>query len=146
MERTRDIMTDNVRVIHPEATLLEAAQLMRNLDTGAVPVCDGTKLKGMVTDRDIVVRALSEGKDPRSTKVSDVMTAPVVYCYDDQQVQEAINLMESKQIRRLPVLNRDKKLVGIVSLGDVAVKGHNDILLAEAITRVSEPFPVDIAE
>jgi CBS domain-containing protein len=111
---------------------------MRVFDTGSLPICDGKKVLGMLTDRDIVIRAVAKGLHPDQTMVSDVMTEEVVYLFDDQDVSEAARLMEDRQIRRLLVLNRDKELVGIVSLGDLSqytehkVSGH-------VLEQVSEP-------
>jgi CBS domain-containing protein len=139
----REVMTPHVEVIHPDATLREAAQKMKSLDVGPIPVCDGDRLQGMLTDRDITVRATAEGRDPNSTRVRDVMTPDVVYCFEDQDVQDAARLMEERQLRRLVVLNRDKRLVGIVSLGDLAVQTDDEELggeeLSETLSGVSMP-------
>ena len=135
----KEIMTRDVEVVHPDATLQEAARKMRDLDVGPIPVSDGTRLQGMVTDRDIAIRAVAEGRDPASTKVSEVMTPEIVYCFEDQDVDDAVRIMEEKQIRRLLVLNHDKDLVGIVSLGDLAVEGRNRGLTGEALEHISEP-------
>ncbi len=135
----KDVMTKGVEVIHPGAMLQEAAQHMRRLDVGPLPVCDGERLVGMLTDRDITVRAVAEGRDPRTTKVQDVMTCEVVYVFEDQDVAEAARLMEEHQIRRVVVLNRDKQLVGIVSWGDVAVYTGNERQAGKTLERVSEP-------
>jgi CBS domain-containing protein len=118
----KEVMTRGVDVVPPEALLQEAAQKMKQLEVGPLPVCDGERLVGLLTDRDITVRAVAEGCDPTTTKVRDVMTPEVLYCFEDQEVQEAAKLMEERQIRRLPILNRNKWLVGIVSLGDLAVR------------------------
>src|SRR4051812_15542234 len=122
MKKLNEIMTQDVQVIPPTCTVSEAAQKMKELDSGALPVCDGNKLVGMVTDRDITIRAVAAGLDPSQIPVTDVMTRPITYCFDDQDVEEAVRLMEVRKIRRLVVLNRDKKLVGVLSLGDIAVK------------------------
>jgi CBS domain-containing protein len=135
----KDIMTHGVEVIHPDATLQQAAQQMRGLDVGPLPVCDGERLVGMLTDRDITVRATAEGRDPKTAKVQDVMTCEAIYAFEDQDVTEAARLMKEHQIRRLVVLNRDKQLVGIVSLGDLAVHTDNRRLAGEVVERVSEP-------
>jgi CBS domain-containing protein len=135
----QDIMTRDVEVIHPDATIQEAARQMRGLDLGPLPVCDGDRLVGMLTDRDITVRATAEGRDPKTTKVREVMTCEVLYAFEDQGVTEAARLMEEHQIRRLVILNRDKRLVGIVSLGDVAVHTDNERLAGEVVERMSEP-------
>src|SRR5262252_10384553 len=121
----KEIMTPGVEVIAPEATIREAAEKMRHLDIGPLPVCDGERLVGMLTDRDITVRAVADGRDPVTTQVREVMTSDIVYGFDDQDVQDAARLMEQYQIRRLPVLNRSKDLVGIVALGDLAVHPGN---------------------
>jgi CBS domain-containing protein len=135
----REIMTPRVEVIHPDATIEEAAEKMKRLDVGPLPVCDGERLLGMITDRDITVRATSEGRDPRTTRVRDIMTGEVFYAFDDQDVREAAEIMQRAQIRRLPIVNRDKRLVGIVSLGDVAVQTGDEELAGEVLEDVSEP-------
>jgi CBS domain-containing protein len=112
---------------------------MKELNVGSLPVCDGERLLGMITDRDITVRATAEGKNPTEIPVSDMMSSGITYCFEDQPVSEAAQIMEEKQIRRLPILNRQKKLVGIVSLGDLAVDGGNKQLVGEAITEISQP-------
>lgn len=134
-----DIMTRKVEVVHPDSTLQEAAEKMRTLDVGMMPVCDGERLVGMLTDRDITVRATAEGYDPTKTKVRETMTPEVTYCFEDQTVQEAAKLMEEKQIRRLPILSRDKRLIGIVSLGDLAVDTGKDKLVGQTLSEISEP-------
>jgi CBS domain-containing protein len=133
------IMTRNVEIISPNTPLREAAQKMRDLDVGSLPVCDGQRLQGMLTDRDITIRATAEGHNPDTTRAADVMTAEIFYCYDDQDIKEAAKVMEDKQIRRLPIVNRDKMLVGIVSLGDLAVDGGKRKLAGGALTEISRP-------
>lgn len=134
----RDIMTANLEVISPFTPLQEAAEKMRVFDTGALPICDEKKVLGMLTDRDIVVRAVAKGMHPEQTMVSDVMTEAVVYLYEDQDVSEAAKLMEDRQIRRLLVLNRDQELAGIVSLGDLSQ--HTEAQVAgHVLEQVSEP-------
>jgi CBS domain-containing protein len=133
------IMTHNVETIHPNDPIREAAQKMKSLDVGSLPVCDNRKVLGMVTDRDITIRTVAEGRDPNSTKVSDAMTPDLVFCYDDQEVEDAARMMEKHQIRRLPIMSRNNELVGIVSLGDVAVKGRDDKLSGEALEEISVP-------
>ena len=118
----KEIMTTDVEVVRPENSVTEAAKKMRSLDVGALPVCDGRRLLGMVTDRDITIRATAEARDPNNTLVRDCMSSDVIYCFEDQNVQEAERLMQEKQIRRLPVLTREKQLAGIVALGDLATK------------------------
>jgi CBS domain-containing protein len=136
----KEIMTGNVTCIRPDTLLEEAARKMRDLNVGPLPICgDDDRLAGIVTDRDITVRAVAEGKNPRTTRVREIMTPGVVYCFEDQDVTEAARLMEEKKIRRLVVLNRSKRLVGIVSLGDLAIDTHDQRLAGEALEAVSEP-------
>jgi CBS domain-containing protein len=136
----KDVMTPNPECIRPDATLQEAACKMRDLDVGPLPVRgDDDRLAGMITDRDIAVRAVAEGKDPKTTPVREVMTEDVVFGFEDQDVADAARVMEQKQIRRLVVLNRDKRLVGIVSLGDLAVETGARPTAGEVLREVSEP-------
>jgi CBS domain-containing protein len=135
----KEIMTREVTVVPPDATVWDAAEKMKQLDVGSLPVCDGERLLGMITDRDITVRATAEARDPATTCVRDVMTEQVFWCFDDQSIEEAAETMERAQIRRLPIVNRDKRLVGIVSLGDLAVDTGEEELKAEILESVSEP-------
>jgi CBS domain-containing protein len=138
--QVKDIMTSNVECTQPSATLREAARMMRDLDVGPLPVCgDNDRLAGMITDRDITVRGVAEGKDPDATLVRDVMTPSIVYCFEDQDISDAAHMMEQNQIRRLVVLNRDKRLVGILSLGDLAVDTGDEQLAGHTLEAVSEP-------
>ena len=138
--QVKEVMTRGVECTRPDASLQEAARKMRDLDVGPLPVCgDNDRLVGMLTDRDITIRAVAEGQDPKTARVQDVMTPDITYCFEDQDLTEASRLMEQNQIRRLVVLNRDKRLVGIVSLGDLAVKTGNERLSGEALEQVSEP-------
>jgi CBS domain-containing protein len=134
----KDLMSREVEVIHPNATIAEAAQRMEALDVGPLPVCDGERLIGMLTDRDITVRATAAGQDPKTTPVRDVMTPEVLYCFEDQDAEEAATLMEDHQIRRLPVLNREHRLVGIVTLGDLALE-LDRATSGEVLEQVSRP-------
>jgi CBS domain-containing protein len=111
---------------------------MKTLDVGSLPVCDNDRLVGLITDRDIAVRAVAEGCDPRTTTVQNVMTPDVLYCFEDQVVQEAAQLMSEQQVRRV-VLNRDKRLVGIVSLSDLAVDAGDEKLAGMTLEQVSLP-------
>src|SRR5262245_61923614 len=117
--KIRDVMTENVRTIGPEVSLREAAELLASLDTGILPVEEGDRLIGMVTDRDIVIRGVAKGCSP-DAKVREVMSKNVKYAFDDDDVEEVTSNMAEIQVRRLPVVNRDKRLVGIVSLADIA--------------------------
>ena len=136
--KINQIMTHNVEVIEPTGVLQEAAQKMERLNVGSLPVCNGQRLVGMITDRDITVRSVAQGQNPTQTQVSAVMTPELIYCYDDQDVKEAAELMERHQIRRLPIINRDKNLVGIVALGDLAVDASTRHS-GEILEKVSEP-------
>jgi CBS domain-containing protein len=136
-------MTPDVMCVPPDATLMEAACLMRSLDVGPLPVCEGEHLLGMVTDRDITVRATAEGRDPRATHVGDVMTTQVVCCRESDDVRKAARLMQTAQLRRLLVINDAGRLVGIVSLGDLAVQTGDDKLAGQTLERVSEPTEPD---
>jgi CBS domain-containing protein len=138
--RLGEVMTRDVEVIGSNAPLKEAAAKMETLDVGLIPVCDGDELKGTLTDRDITVRATAKGRNPSKTKVSDIMSKEeIAYCFEDQEIEEAMSLMEARQIRRLPILNREKRLVGIVSLGDLAVHTGQNELLGETLKEVSRP-------
>ncbi|WP_373046807.1 CBS domain-containing protein [Vulgatibacter sp.] len=135
----KEIMTRNVQVIAPDATARDAARMMKNLDVGGIPVCDGDRLRGFVTDRDIVVRAVAEGQDPSSCTVADVMTDKIIWCYEDSDVEEAGRIMQENKVRRLAVVDRNKRLVGILSLGDLAVEGEDEDFAGEVLETVSEP-------
>src|SRR5215475_7487963 len=134
-----EVMTRHVEVIDCNSPLREAAGKMKSLDVGLIPVCDGDKLRGTITDRDIAVRGVAEGYDPSKTKVADIMSADLAYCYEDDEIDAALNLMEKRQIRRLPVLSREKHLVGIVSLGDLAVHTGKKARVGETLGEVSQP-------
>jgi len=137
MTSVSEIMTTNVEVIAPEESLQTAALLMQDLDVGALPVCSGKRLLGMVTDRDITVRGVAAGLAPREACVSDVMTEEAQWCQEDDDTREVMRLMADAQIRRMPVVNRDCELVGIVSVGDLAVR--QDELIDETVRHISEP-------
>jgi len=133
-----EVMTPDVVSVGPEATLMEAAQAMKDLDVGPLPICDGDRLLGMITDRDITVRATAKGLDPRNTEVRHVMTPEVVYCREGDDVREAARQMQDSQLRRLLVVSPEGRLVGIVSLGDLALQGQ-DKLTGQTLEKVSEP-------
>ena len=137
MKRISEVMSKNVVCLNPGASLQEVAAKMKGLDCGVIPVCDGDRLTGMVTDRDIVVKAVAEGKDIRTATAAEVMSAGVVWCYESQDIEEAARLMEVKQIRRLVVLDENKRLVGILSLGDISTRG-SEHLSGEILEKVSE--------
>jgi len=135
--KVSELMTPEVEVIRPEDTLHTAAQMMADLDVGALPVGEKDRLVGMISDRDITVRAVANGRDPDKTLVRDAMSEQIRYCFEDDDTAEVANKMGQWQIRRLPVLNRDKRLVGIVSLGDLAIGGAAEEG-KEALKEISE--------
>ena len=139
MKKLKDVMTRDVEVISPEATIREAAAKMKALDVGPLPVCDGRRVLGLLTDRDLTVRATAEGRDPNTTRVREVMTAEVIAADEDDDVKDAAKIMQTEQIRRLLVLDRDKQLVGIVSLGDLAIEAGDDKLIGQTLEEISEP-------
>jgi CBS domain-containing protein len=140
--KVKEIMTTDVEVTHPDETLQTAARKMRERDIGLLPVTDGDQLTGMLSDRDIILRATAEGMDPKATLGRDLMTSPVITCYADDDVRDAALVMEKNQIRRLAVLDRkEQKLVGIVSLSDIAMTG-NYKLSGEVLQHVSEAVEV----
>jgi CBS domain-containing protein len=137
--QVKDVMTKGVEVIRPDDTLQDAARMMKLLDIGPLPVCDGEKVVGMLTDRDITIRATAEGLDPKQTRVRDAMSTDVATVTEDQDIKEAAELMQSKQIRRLLVLNLDKRLVGMLSLGDLARHVTDPNLTGVTLEEVSTP-------
>ncbi len=140
MARISEVMTRGVQVVRPDETLQRAAQLMDELNVGALPVCDGDALVGMITDRDITVRATAVGMQPSEHRVHEVMTEQTRWCTEDQSTEEVMKQMGDVQIRRLPVLDESKRIIGIVSLGDLAIRQgeHTDELLRE-VSWPSEP-------
>ena len=135
--KVKQAMTSEVRVASPDQTIREAAQLMAELDAGALPVAENDRLVGMITDRDIAVRAVAEGL-PADTPISEIMSNEVLYCYEDQQLDDVARNMGQVQVRRLPVVNRDKRLVGIVSFADLA-RTEQPTTVGRAVSHVSEP-------
>ena len=136
MQTVSDVMTRGVLTLSPTDTLTAAAQAMQELDVGSIPVCDGVRLVGMVTDRDIVVRGVAQERV--NVSLQDVMSEGLLYCHEDDTVPSAMESMRRQQVRRLPVVDKDKRLVGIVTLGDVATKGDEDDA-GDALRGISEP-------
>ena len=134
--RVSDAMTRNVRVCHPRHSICEAARMMAELDCGVLPVGDQDRLVGMITDRDIAIRAVAQHKSP-DTPVREAMSNEVKYCFEDQHVEQVAKNMRDLRVRRLPVLNREKRLVGILSLGNLAASEPR--AAAEAVSGVSRP-------
>lgn len=136
--KVEDVMHKGASCVQPDAPIKEIAALMKKDDIGSVLVCENDRLAGVITDRDLVLRLLGEGSDPSMKTARDVMTKGVVYCRTDQPIEDAIHLMENKAIRRLPVINEDKRLVGMLSLGDVAHHTGQE-LTGELVQAVATP-------
>ena len=142
--QVQEFMTRSVETVSPRHAIGDAARRMDELNVGALPVCDGQELVGIVTDRDLTVRATAAGKGPDDCRVGDVMTAEIDWCFEDDALEEATAKMKARQIRRLPVMNSERKLVGMLSLGDLATSdGEGERAAAEALKRISEPSEPD---
>ena len=138
MQQLKELMSRDVKVIDPGMSILEAAKKMRDGDFGMLPVGEDDRMIGTISDRDIVIRAIAEGMDT-NTKVRDVMTKGIAWAYEDETVEQAARIMSERQVRRLPVVDRDKRLVGIVALGDFAVDSSEIRPAAEALAEISKP-------
>jgi len=138
MRQLKDLMSRNVHVIDPDMTIEDAAKRMRDGDFGMLPVGENDRMIGTISDRDIAIRGVAERKDA-GTRVRDVMSQGVTWVYEDNSVEEAVVLMSEHQVRRLPVLDRNKRLVGIVALGDLAVEHSSARPAAEALAQISKP-------
>jgi CBS domain-containing protein len=136
MRKISEVMTSDVKVVRPDESLQRAATLMADEDVGAIPVCDGERLQGMITDRDIAIRAVARGLDTE-TPVSEVMTEDLVWCNEDDDTLEVLGRMADRQIRRIPVIDANRKLVGIVALGDLAIEDEENV--DEALREISLP-------
>jgi CBS domain-containing protein len=136
--KVREVMTADVYTCRPDDSIVQIAELMRDEDIGAVPVVEEDKLIGIVTDRDIVVRGLADSKDPVAATARAVMTGTLLYCFDDQSVEEALDNMGAQQVRRLPVVDRDKRLVGVVSIGDLCAAAAPE-RAGESLSQISQP-------
>ncbi len=132
-----EVMTRDVQVARPDDTIQSVAQTMAQSDVGAVPVCDGQKLQGMVTDRDITIRAVAQGLGS-DAPIRQVMTGNLEYLYADDDLDHAADKMASSQIRRLPVVDQDQQLVGIISLGDLS-REHKEKVVGRTLEEISEP-------
>lgn len=135
--KVREAMTRDVRVANPDQSIREAAQMMVDLDAGALPVGAEDRLIGMITDRDIAIRGVAKGRTP-DTPVRDVMTADVKYCFEDEEIEKVARNMADIQVRRLPVVNREKRLVGIIAIADLAANEDLEVVGA-AVSGISEP-------
>lgn len=138
MQQLKDLMSRDVKVISPDMTIGEAAKTMRDGDFGMMPVGENDRMIGTISDRDIAIRAVAEGKDA-GTKVRDVMSEGIAWVYEDDSVEQAATIMSKRQVRRLPVVDRDKRLVGIVALGDFAVESSEIQPAAQALSEISKP-------
>lgn len=144
MTTVADVMTRGVRTMAPSDTVVRAAQAMDELNVGVIPVCDGPKLVGVVTDRDIVVRGVAQEQDPRTLRLADVMSTNVRCAREDEDVDEVLHEMADSQIRRMPVVDGQQQLVGIVSLGDIAAKVvDDDEDVAGSLGEISMPAAPD---
>ena len=135
--KVSEAMTRDVRVANPDQSIREAAQMMVELDAGALPVGAEDRLIGMITDRDIAIRGVAKGRTP-DTPVRDVMTADVKYCFEDEEIENVARNMADIQVRRLPVVNREKRLVGIIAIADLAANEDMEVVGA-AVSGISEP-------
>lgn len=136
--RVREVMSKKPEFLPPTASLKEAALKMLELDCGFIPIGENDKLIGAVTDRDIVLRTLAKGKDPNKTTLKDVMSERIEFCFEEDDLNKAIKHMKDKQIHRLVVLNKDKRMTGILALGDLVRESHNDELCAKAVEGILE--------
>ena len=138
MQQLKDLMSRDVKVISPDMTIGEAAKKMRDGGFGMMPVGKNDRMIGTISDRDIAIRAVAEGKGA-GTRVRDVMSEGIAWAYEDESVEEAATIMSKRQVRRLPVVDRDKRLVGIVALGDFAVESSEIRSAAQALSEISKP-------
>ncbi len=141
MKKLKDVMSREVQVISPDATIMDAAGQMQRGNFGMMPVGENDRMIGAISDRDIATRAVAVGMDAH-TKVRAIMSDRIYWAYENDSIDDAAELMGEKQIRRLPVVNADKRLVGIVALGDLAVEGLDVEAAGEALTEISKPQPV----
>jgi CBS domain-containing protein len=136
--KVNELMTREVRTVTPDHSLQDAARLMSMIDAGFLPVADDDHLVGTITDRDIAIRAVAEGKGPE-TPVRDIMTRDVKYCFEDEDMEDVVQNMGNIQVRRLPVVDRNKRLVGVLSLGDMAIDSVSADAAETALSGISQP-------
>lgn len=136
--KVQEIMTRHVECIDPETPIAKAAEKMRDLDIGFLPICENERLAGTVTDRDITIRSVAQGRDPRLAPVREIMSQDVFYCYEDDDVEHVGQQMQEKEVRRMLILNRDKKLAGVVSIGDLAKASGEKELAGETLGHITE--------
>ena len=137
----RDVMTPDPECVSEKDSIRDVARIMKEKDTGVVPVVDGRKIIGLITDRDIVVRGLAEGKNLESVRVNELMTRSVRSAREDASVNDALELMSNAEVRRVAVVNNKDEIVGIVSLGDIASQGNQDGKIGKAVEEISEAPP-----
>lgn len=130
-------MTRDVQTLPPEATIKQAAESMKAADIGAIPICEEGRLLGMITDRDIAIRGVAEGRHPEETKASEIMSRDVIACREDQTIEEVARLMQEIQIRRLPVVDAEQRVIGIVSLDDLATRAGEHGLSGKTLEEVA---------
>lgn len=135
--KAKEVMSTNPEYFSPDDTLKKAAEIMRDNDFGFLPIGENDRLIGAVTDRDIVIRAVADGKNPNTT-LREVMTDKIQYCFESDPIEDVAKKMGDLQLRRMVVLNKDKRIAGIISLGDIATKTHNEQLSGQVTTAVSE--------
>ncbi|HEY8131036.1 MAG TPA: CBS domain-containing protein [Thermoanaerobaculia bacterium] len=140
-QNVKDFMTPDPTTVSEKDSIRDVARIMARQDTGVVPVVDGKKVIGMITDRDIVVRLVAEGKDPSNALVNEAMTKSVSAVKEDTPVNEALQMMSKQQVRRLPVVNKNNELVGIVSIGDIASRTNEDTKVGKTVEKISEAPP-----
>jgi CBS domain-containing protein len=143
MRELKDLMSRDVQVVNPDMTIGDAARKMRDGDFGMMPVGENDRMIGAITDRDIAIRGVAEGRGA-GAKVRDVMSDDITWIYEDNSVEEAVALMSEHQVRRLPILDRNKRLVGIVALGDLAVEPSEIRPAADALAGISKPAPLTL--
>jgi len=136
--KTQEIMTRKVQLAEPTMPIAKAAQKMRELNIGFLPICENDKLIGTLTDRDITIRSVAQGRDPRLAPVREIMSQQVFYCYEDDDIEHAAEHMKEREVRRLVILNREKRLVGILSLGDIARASGEQQLAGETLGQIAE--------
>lgn len=141
VERISEVMTANVEWTSSDATIQDIAAKMRDSGVGMIPVGENDRLVGVITDRDITVRSTAKGLDPKTTRACEVMTPQVLYCFDDQPVDDAAQLMERRAVRRLIVLNRKKRMVGVISLDDLVTLSGQEKRAREVLEHVTKPQP-----
>ena len=142
--QAKELMTGKVQCVAPDTKIPDAAKQMKALDVGFLPVCENDRLVGALTDRDIVLRVIADGKDLKKCKARDVKTDDVFWCYEDQTADEVADYMAEKEVRRVLILNRDKRLVGVISIGDLAKRGEEKIT-GETIRDIATAPPAQAA-